>query len=91
MKTTTASAALAMLFVSAATIPTAFAETTPSKPQELAAAPQAPPRRVEVRPARPAEFTEVRPGVWVHGAPNAPIYSGNIPIYPEAYDYLPAP
>jgi hypothetical protein len=26
----------------------------------------------------------------VNGTPNKPIFSGDMPIYPEAYDYMPA-
>jgi hypothetical protein len=43
-----------------------------------------------VRPDRSIEITEARPGVWVNGTPQKPIFSGSMPIYPEAYDYMPA-
>ncbi|MBI3706531.1 MAG: hypothetical protein HY246_02420 [Proteobacteria bacterium] len=35
-----------------------------------------------------ATYTEVSPGVWVPGKPIKPIYSGAMPIYPEAHEYL---
>lgn len=80
--------ALSVLLLGAAIGPEAVAQTTMQAPPSTAA-PAAQAQR-PVRPSRTVEITEARPGVWVNGAPSKPIFSGSMPIYPEAYDYMPA-
>ena len=81
-------AALSMLLLGAVATPEAFAETAaPQSPSTTTSVAQA---KRATRPNPPAEITEVRPGFSVNGTPNKPIFSGDMPIYPEAYDYMPA-
>ena len=79
-------AALSLLLLGVS--PEAFAQTSaPTPPSTAASVAQA---QRPVRPDRPIEITEAKPGVWVNGTPQKPIFSGSMPIYPDAYDYMPA-
>jgi len=82
-------AALSLLLLGAGTAPEAFAQSSVPNPPPNTAAPTAQAQR-PVRPDRSIEITEARPEAWVIGTPQKPIFSGNMPIYPEAYDYMPA-
>lgn len=87
--TLTKPATLVLLSILAAGSASAFAQT--AMPPATATMPQSaqmPPR--PTRPDRAVEITQVKPGVWVNGTPRKPIYSGDMPIYPEAYDNMPA-
>ena len=66
----------------------AFAQTASSP--SPAVAPQTTQTQRPTRPDRAVEITQVKPGVWVNGAPKKPIFSGDMPVYPEAYDNMPA-
>ena len=66
----------------------AFAQTT--SPPSSTTTPQITQTQRPTRPDRAVEITEVKPGVWVNGTPKKPIFSGDMPVYPEAYDNMPA-
>lgn len=71
-----------------------FAWSVPSDAQtppqgQVQVQPQTP--RIAQGVQNPVTYTEVSPGVWVHGRPQRPIFSGALPIYPEAHDFLPGP
>jgi hypothetical protein len=87
--TLTKPAALALLAILAAGSSSAFAQT--AIPPATGTTPQS--TQTQQRPMRPdraVEVTQVKPGVWVNGTPKKPIFSGDMPIYPEAYDNMPA-
>jgi hypothetical protein len=86
---TTKLAALSFLLIGAAIGPEAFAQTAAPTPPTNTTTP-APQAQRPMRPNRSVEISEARPGVWVNGKPDKPIFSGSMPIYPEAYDYMPA-
>lgn len=83
-----AAATLALLFYVGVASTASAQSTVPNTPN--ATAPSASTQRPAARPNRSVEITEVRPGIWVSGTPTKPIISGNMPIYPEAYDNMPA-
>lgn len=82
-------AALAVVTILVAGSSCAFAQT--AMPPTSGTMPQS--SQMQTRPVRPdraVEITQVKPGVWVNGTPKKPIFSGDMPIYPEAYDNMPA-
>jgi len=79
-------AAIALLSILAAGSALAQTATPPSS----GTMPQTTQTQRPMRPDRAVEITEVKPGVWVNGTPRKPIFSGDMPIYPEAYDNMPA-
>jgi hypothetical protein len=87
--TLTKPAALALLAILAAESSSAFAQTAiPPATGTMSQSTQTQQR--PMRPDRAVEITQVKPGVWVNGTPKKPIFSGDMPIYPEAYDNMPA-
>jgi hypothetical protein len=83
-----AAAATLALLLHVGVASTASAQSTvPNTPNATAPSSS---QRPAGRPSRSVEITEVRPGIWVNGTPTKPIVSGNMPIYPEAYDNMPA-
>jgi hypothetical protein len=82
-----AAATLALLFYVGVASTTSAQSTVPSAPNATAPSSS---QRPAGRPNRSVEITEVRPGIWVNGTPTKPVVSGNMPIYPEAYDNMPA-